>query len=422
MQKRIFHGDYWRIVVFNENKKLGIKGLNKFMNKYYLILIQLIKSALSCESVPMDIKNEINDESLREVLKIAKRHDMCHLAADGLYKSGLLDQETQMGASFMQYRIIALMRYEKINYEYQQLCALLEKIHVPFVPLKGSVLRNYYPEPWMRLSCDIDILIKDSDVDIALDSISEELNYRVDKRGEYDISLFSKNSTHLELHFGLMESMFAASKSLSMIWDCVFPTANGKMQQVMSDDVFYYHQIAHMAKHFASNGCGIRFFVDMWVLNNSKAFNKTERYKEYLREVNLDNFEIFAVELSNVWFGKEKHSETTLAMQNYVFHSGLYGTTKNHYASLQIKSGGKNRYAVSRIILPFNKLVQKYPYLETHKYLLPFYQVKRWVEIIFNGRVKKSVAELRNNAEVSEEYTSQIYRMFKKLKLYDRIK
>lgn len=391
------------------------------MDKYFLILIHLIKSALSGESVPEDIKKEINDETLKEVLEIAKKHDMCHVAAEGLYKSGLLNQETQIGNAFMQYRFMAVVRYEKMNYEFRRVCELLEKINVPFVPLKGSVLRSYYPEPWMRLSCDIDILIKDTDIDIAVEALTGELNYQIDRRKEYDVSLFSENHTHLELHFGLMEDTFAASKSLSMIWDCVSPIAEGKMQRIMSDDAFYYHQIVHMAKHFAANGCGIRFFADIWILNNSKTFNKTEVYKQYLKEVNLDDFEAFAVKLSNVWFENEKHSETTSEMQNYVFHSGLYGTTENHYASLQIKAGGKNRYAVSRIFLPFDKLARKYPYLEKHKYLAPFYQVKRWTEIIFNGRFKKSVTEIKRNSEVSEEYTAQINSLFKKLNLQGRL-
>ncbi|MBO4954226.1 MAG: nucleotidyltransferase family protein, partial [Clostridia bacterium] len=31
---------------------------------------------------------------------------------------------------------------------------------IDFMPLKGAVIRQYYPEPWMRTSCDIDIHVK----------------------------------------------------------------------------------------------------------------------------------------------------------------------------------------------------------------------------------------------------------------------
>ena len=48
--------------------------------------------------------------------------------------------------------------------EYENLCSAFEKAQIPFLPLKGSVIRKYYPEAWMRTSCDIDILVHDEDV------------------------------------------------------------------------------------------------------------------------------------------------------------------------------------------------------------------------------------------------------------------
>ena len=48
--------------------------------------------------------------------------------------------------------MIAIYRYEKINYELNRLRSALNEAQIPFIPLKGSVLRQYYPEPWMRTS------------------------------------------------------------------------------------------------------------------------------------------------------------------------------------------------------------------------------------------------------------------------------
>ena len=31
-------------------------------------------------------------------------------------------------------------------------CAVLEEAKIPYIPLKGTVLRDYYPEAWMRTS------------------------------------------------------------------------------------------------------------------------------------------------------------------------------------------------------------------------------------------------------------------------------
>lgn len=48
--------------------------------------------------------------------------------------------------------MIAIYRYEKINYELNRLRSALNEAQIPFIPLEGSVLRQYYPEPWMRTS------------------------------------------------------------------------------------------------------------------------------------------------------------------------------------------------------------------------------------------------------------------------------
>ena len=49
-------------------------------------------------------------------------------------------------------------------------CNALEKAQIPFVPLKGSVIRKYYPEAWMRTSSDIDVLVHKEDVEKTTDN------------------------------------------------------------------------------------------------------------------------------------------------------------------------------------------------------------------------------------------------------------
>ena len=58
-----------------------------------------------------------------------------------------------------------------------------------------------------------------------------------------------------------------------------------------------------MAKHFVSTGgCGIRPFLDIWVLNHKIDFNREKREK-LLSDGGLDVFAKQAELLSEVWFG-----------------------------------------------------------------------------------------------------------------------
>jgi hypothetical protein len=48
-----------------------------------------------------------------------------------------------------------------MKHEFERICLVLEKAKIPHIPLKGSVLRKLYKEPWLRTSCDIDILVQE---------------------------------------------------------------------------------------------------------------------------------------------------------------------------------------------------------------------------------------------------------------------
>lgn len=82
---------------------------------------------------------------------------MAHLVVFGLKQNGLL---TDAEKRLEQYIHKAIFRHEGLVFEYGQICSVLEQAQIPFLPLKGSILRDYYPEAWMRTSCDIDILVR----------------------------------------------------------------------------------------------------------------------------------------------------------------------------------------------------------------------------------------------------------------------
>ena len=93
--------------------------------------------------------------------------------------------------------VLVVYRYEKINYELNRLCETLNEVKIPFIPLKGSVIRQYYPEPWMRTSCDIDVLVHEEAVDQTAQIIVEKLGYTYEKKQYHDISLMSDGGVHL---------------------------------------------------------------------------------------------------------------------------------------------------------------------------------------------------------------------------------
>ena len=124
----------------------------------------------------------------------------------------------------------------------QKIIKLLEENKVDYLPLKGSIIQAYYPEPWMRTSCDIDILVKEEDLARAVDTLKEKLAYTSDDRRNYhDISLYSPNGVHLELHFSIQENMESIDDLLSRVWDYAVLVEGREYQYQQTNEYFLFH-------------------------------------------------------------------------------------------------------------------------------------------------------------------------------------
>lgn len=160
---------------------------------------------------------EVSARFLIEVYKLSKAHDVAHLVGDALNKSGVFENlpadldENERAAiakvkeKFDEQIFTAVYRYENINYELEQICKTLEEAKIPFIPLKGSVIRKYYPEPLMRTSCDIDVLVHENDIEKAMSFLVKKSGAACETKGSHDVGLFL-NSVHIELHYSHIES------------------------------------------------------------------------------------------------------------------------------------------------------------------------------------------------------------------------
>lgn len=344
-----------------------------------------------------------SQEELVKLYKLSKTHDLAHLVGDALIKNDLLS-DAEIRAKFEKQIMVAVLRYEKINYELECLRETLNEAKIPFIPLKGSVIRQYYPEPWMRTSCDIDILVHESDLEAATSAVVEKLSYEEEGKGSHDIGLFSPGGVHLELHYSLIESdiIGKADRMLEPVWEQVSPTEKYPYDYEMTDALYYYYHIAHMAKHFQNGGCGVRPFLDIWVLEHCVPHDEEKR-RELLQEGGLLTFATEAENLSGIWFSGVGYTDTARQMESYILYGGVYGNVSNRVSVQQAKQGGKVRYALSRIWLPYHVMKRYYLSLDGKPLLLPFYEVYRWFGLLFNGGVKRGVNELKINGAMTEE-------------------
>ncbi|MBQ8299750.1 MAG: nucleotidyltransferase family protein [Clostridia bacterium] len=348
----------------------------------------------------------LDRESWGKIYKLSKKHDLAHLIGYALKKNNtVIDEDLQK--AFEQIMNMAAFRYVKISYDLEAISYALEKAQVRFIPLKGSVIRRYYNEPWLRTSCDIDILISETDIEKAKTIFVDELNYTYESAWNYELSFFTPSKTHIELHHVLNDDVKAVDKVLSSVWEHSEPAPEHTYLYEMNDEMYYFYHIAHMAKHFVNGGCGIRPFIDIWVLNHNCTFDKEKRYR-LLDEAGLLQFAKAAEELSEVWVNNKSHSPLTEQLEQFILSGGTYGTVENRVMVQQAVTGGRFSYILSRIFLPYDQLKKTYPNLEKRKWLFPFYQIKRWFRLFKKGRLKKSIYEAKTTSSLTVEENDNI--------------
>jgi len=365
------------------------------------LLFALLRIALGAEPETSLPKEEITPEGLEAVYTLAQKHDLAHLAGHALAKLGLLGKD-EISNKFRKHTMVAARRFMLLQNELLRLSTAFEKAQAPFIPLKGSVLREAYPESWMRTSCDIDILINRENLQTLHTVLTETLQYKDVGNWGPETTYKSPTGVTLELHYGVLEDVDDADAAvvLQQVWQIATPAPGWQYRLEMPDALFYFHHIVHMAKHFMEGGCGIRPLMDIWVMRHRMSFEEEKR-NALLRAGGMLDFAQGMEKLSEVWFSEIPADDITQSLGRYLLDGGLYGTKENRVAVRQGKEGGKIRYMLSRIFLPYKIMKNIYPVLQKHKWLLPFMEVWRWIRAVFTGNIsrKEMQASLRYDTD-----------------------
>lgn len=383
------------------------------MQKLHSILVALLRSGLLNVPYQGETLDTLTENEMGDLISIASKNDVLQIVSDVIVRDSLVSDD-ELNDIFKLSAKNAFMRTEKTLYEYNIITKVLEEAEIPFIPLKGSVIRSLYPKEWYRTSCDIDILVRGEDIQRAREYVESNLGYTYDKEASHDISFFTKTGIHIELHFSLIEDHSLhlgdrrkwSSDPLRNVWESALLKDGWGYFYELSPEYFYLYHIAHMAKHFESGGCGLRTICDLWLIENAYTGHISMR-NAVLKGCRLDKFESCVRDLSKVWFGDKDHTDITLFLQNYIISGGVYGNVDNNITYKQNKKGGRLGYVFYRIFMPYDVLKFIYPALQKHKWMYPFYTVRRWIERLLLGKkVKKSIKELTLVSTKSKEEKS----------------
>lgn len=365
------------------------------------LLCKIIASEVMGEDTLTGLEKELDENLIRELYGVAKTFDMTHLCGSALKKIKPAISE-QILTYFYNEFAVSVFRNRRLSDELKQISELFEKEGIDHIALKGSVIRFLYPEAWMRTSCDIDVLVKKEQLNVARSALEQKLGYKYLTECSHDISFESATGVHLELHFYLLEDfsgLSLQSKTIGDIWDKVKPDEGKRHTMIMSDADLYFYNLSHMAKHFLSGGCGVKPFVDLWVLENRVDFDSADRERLVI-EGGLAPFLKASRRLMKVWFFGEEYTEEDRLFEKYILQGGIYGTVENKVRiGLAIKRS-RLSYIVSRIFPSYKTMKNMYPSLEKYKILLPFCHIRRWCRVVFCGGIKRAKFQISKSSSI----------------------
>ncbi len=350
-------------------------------SEYAAYLILLLRSLLGGTDPPALPEGC----STEELMQLAERHSVAGMAYYAMEKLPPIELETSV--KWRQIRDKALVKDLTQQMDLEVIGRAFSDAGIRFLPLKGSIIKNLYPQSDMRSMSDIDILIDEINAEKTRDIMSE-LGYSCEDfgRGIHDV-YYKPPVMNVEIHRALFgddgrefQTIFSDPWSLC--------TSEG-MRCSFTPDAFFAYVLAHAVKHLEEGGTGIRTIMDLWVCLHSETGISLKRSLDILKPSGKRDTAALMVMLSEVWFGDGVHSEATAQLESYILGSGTYGTVENSAAN-HIKRAGKFGYLMRLIFPTFAHMKEHYPVLKKAPVLLPGCWLLRLVTKPFINRRQNS--------------------------------
>lgn len=355
-------------------------------------LIPLLRIALGTASEPV----ALTDEDCAFLLNTAKRQSIIPLLWAGLRRQ---ECPEELRRRVDELRVRDFYDYAMREHAFKTLCAAFEEAEIPYLPLKGSVIKDLYPEPWMRTSCDIDILVHEEDLDRALSAIESKTDFIVGERDFHDVSLVNRQ-VHFELHFSIKENMENIDALLKDVWRYAVKCPDS-FRYRLTPEFQIFHILAHMSYHLKRGGLGIRPYLDLWLLRGKTSYDE-ELLRGMCESCGILTFYEKSCDMLRVWMEGAPCTPELETLETVCFAGAVYSSTEYAGAAVLRESVGL-RYLMRRLFVSRAVLEELYPMLRGRPYLLPVCQVRRWLRIFQPKHQTLIRKELRDVQKIEKQ-------------------
>lgn len=377
-------------------------------------LIYLISCALRGTEVKVEFLDGID---LAGLFILAQKHSVAAMVCMALETTDVFEQaEPVVKKQWQNAKNRAVRKNMLLDADRQMLMDEMENARIWHMPLKGSILKDWYPRYGMREMSDNDILF-DATKREQVKDIFLRHGYSVHENDLDNQDVYFKPPVYnFEMHTSLFtESTYKelAQKYEGIVQELI-PDENKEYCLHFTPEDFYVYALVHAHKHYSHCGTGIRTLADIYVMNRRIGPSMDWNYvREKMESFGIQAYEKCSRELAEKVFCDIPVSEIILTEEeqrmllNYT-GVGAYGSFENciniRLHSIQadtkpITGYTKFKYFMARLFPGREWCKDNYPFVYQHPYLMPFFWVWRWIiKIPANKKmVQKELSALRSS-------------------------
>ena len=336
-------------------------------------------------TIPAKERTEALD--LSNLFEVCQEHMLTACVAYALEAAGIRNND------FVQAKEKSIRKNIILDSERSKILERLEAEHIWYMPLKGALLKDWYPKLGMRQMSDNDILF-DSSFRADVKCIMSEMGFACDHYGvSNDDAYYKQPVSNFEMHIELFDDLIEPKlkEYYINVKDRLIKDDENKFGYHFTDEDFYIYITAHEYKHFSDGGTGVRTLADTYIFLRKFGesldwdYISTELSKLEIADYEKQNHEL----AMKVFNGKALTDKERKLLDYYIF-SGTYGNIENSFEkSMQKKAGGsKFRYVLQRIFPPMDIIRSWHPFFYRHKWLLPILWIYRPFHGLFKNRDK----------------------------------
>lgn len=321
-------------------------------------------------------REKVRRMDLDKLYVMAMRHSMGAITSCALQEAGENDPR------FWNRKMTVCVRNRTVDQEREAILHELEEAGIWYMPLKGLVIRDYYPDPNLREMTDNDILFDPFRAE-DVRKIMEARGYTTVHYGNGHQDDYQKEPVcHFEMH-RMLFPIQAPPEIFSYYQKIGKKLLRGEgMSRHFSNEDFYLFLVTHEYKHYYWHGIGLKSLMDVYVfLSRFQAQLDWKYLRRETKKLGISDFEKRNRELALAVFSADGPGKLTAhqkRMLRVFTSSGTFGDVKNDRHTAEMIEMGKPRFILRRILLPLADVKESYPFFYEHRQfliLLPAYRL-----------------------------------------------